>query len=90
VRITTDGLTKERAIDIYEWLLDQRANMFFEQLKKTEAQAFERILKDSDKSFDIVPVIKAMREIPNYIEYLKDFISEGVARDENVKIIVDT
>lgn len=90
MRISLDGLSKERAIDIYEWLLDPRANMFFAQLKETERQAFERILKDSDQSFDIVPVIKAMREIPNYIQYLKDFISEGVARDENVKIIVDT
>lgn len=90
MRITLNGLTKERAIDIYQWLLDPRAKWFFNQLQQTEYQAMERIIKNPDDSFNMVCHIKVMREITRYIEYLKDFISEGVARDENKKITVDT
>jgi hypothetical protein len=90
MRISLDGLSKERAIDIYEWLLDSRAQMFFDQLIITENYSLEAIIRDPDVAFEQTERIKALRAIPEYISYLKDFISEGVTGEENKKIIVDT
>lgn len=82
MRITLDQLDKERAIDIYEWLLDPRARMFFDQLKITEEYVLEQIIREPSEALELTHKIKALRAIPDYIGYLKDFISEGVTGKE--------
>lgn len=80
MRITLNGLDKEMAISIRDWMEDPRARLFLEQMRRTEEERFESLLNSDSMTRDseMRGSIKTMRGILAYHSHLTDFIkSEG-------------
>lgn len=90
MRITTDGLSTERARDVYEWLLEPRAQFFFDQLEAQESYLIEKMIKEPELAYIYAEQVKALRSVATYHIYLQQFLSERVTGKESSKIIVDT
>ena len=90
MRITTDELTTEKARDIYEWLMEPRAQLFFDQLQAQERYIMDKIIREPESAFIFVEQIKALRAVSKYHIYIQQFLSERVTGNEDSKIIVDT
>lgn len=82
MRIVTDDLTPEKAVDIIEWMEDPRAQLFYNQLAQTEKAIFERWLQNpSDQRCP--NQIQAIRSIVVFHDHVLDFLRERVDAQNN-------